>query len=404
MDLAAPASLMLMAILWGSTFFVIKDLLTRIDAADLLGVRFTIAALVLVAVLNRRLRLTRTLLRDGLVMGGLYGSGQLLQTYGLAHTSASISGFLTGLYVVATPMLEAVLLAARVSRRVWLAVALATAGLGTLTIAPGLGATRFGLGEALTVLSALAYAGHIVYTGRVTSEATVLRLSTVQTITIAVMCTVAALPGGIALPQRAWDWWAVGYLAVLCGALAVVLQVWAQARVEATRAAVIMSSEPIWAATFAIAAGQEDLAWRTVVGGTALVLAMILASLPDRSVPRGSGLPRASVADVHESGAAQRGDVPGDERTPAFVQQRVMDEESPGRTDRPDELDGLLCGRPGGESRHQDDVDALRHRVQAVTGVQDARLPLAAEHEPDVGDPRVVAVDDRVLPTDGAHL
>lgn len=282
-DRLAPASLMLMAILWGSTFFVIKDLLDRIEASDLLAVRFTIATVILVAVVNRRLRtLDARMARDGIIMGIFYGAGQILQTHGLAHTSASISGFLTGLYVVMTPIIEALLLKARVSQRVWLAVALATAGLGMLTIAPGMGETRFGLGEVLTVLSALAYAAHIVYTGRVSTPANALQLSTVQAAVIAVMCIVAAVPGGIQLPSTTADWWAVAYLSVLAGALAVVLQVWAQAKVDATRAAVIMSSEPIWAAVFAIAAGQEDLALRTVIGGAALVAAMILASLPDR--------------------------------------------------------------------------------------------------------------------------
>lgn len=288
-DRLAPAALVLMAIIWGSTFFVIKDLVGRMDAADLLAVRFTIAALAMGLVLHRQLRMIdRRTWRQGAIMGVLYGVAQLLQTYGLVHTSASVSGFLTGLYVVMTPMLEAVLLKARVSQRVWLAVALATAGLGVLTIAPGVGTTGFGLGEALTVLSALAYAAHIVYTGRVSTPALSLRLSAIQTAVIALLCIVAALPGGIALPQRAVDWWAVLYLALLSGALAIFLQVWAQARVEATRAAIIMSSEPIWAAVFAIMVGQDSLSWRVVLGGAALVSAMVLASLPSRPSLRAS--------------------------------------------------------------------------------------------------------------------
>lgn len=288
-DRLAPAALVLMAIIWGSTFFVIKDLVGRMDAADLLAVRFTIAALAMGLVLHRQLRMIdRRTWRQGAIMGVLYGVAQLLQTYGLVYTSASVSGFLTGLYVVMTPMLEAVLLKARVSQRVWLAVALATAGLGVLTIAPGVGTTGFGLGEALTVLSALAYAAHIVYTGRVSTPALSLRLSAIQTAAIALLCIVAALPGGIALPQRAVDWWAVLYLALLSGALAIFLQVWAQARVEATRAAIIMSSEPIWAAVFAIMVGQDSLSWRVVLGGAALVSAMVLASLPSRPSLRAS--------------------------------------------------------------------------------------------------------------------
>ncbi len=281
LDRFAPLALMLMAIGWGSTFFVIKDVLARLDAADMLAVRFILAALVLAVILHRKLRnVDAMLVRDGVIMGLFYGAGQLLQTYGLAHTSASISGFLTGLYVVMTPVIEAVLLRARVSQRVWLASALAVAGLGVLTISPAVGGVQFGWGEGLTVLSALAYAGHIVYTGRVTTPDNALALSAVQGFTIAVICVLAALPGGITLPSTTGDWLAVLYLAVVTGALAIVLQVWAQARVEATRAAVIMSSEPIWAAFFAILAGQEPFTLRTLIGGAALFAAMLLASLP----------------------------------------------------------------------------------------------------------------------------
>lgn len=280
-DKIAPLSLLVMAVLWGTTFFVLKDLLVRIDAADLLAVRFTIAALVLVAVTGRRLRLDRRTLRQGAILGCFYGGAQLLQTYGLAHTSASVSGFLTGLYVVMTPILGALLLKVRISRQVWLAVGLATTGLAALTIVPSADGTPFGWGELLTIASALVYAGHIIYAGRVSTTSTALELSTVQTAVTAAMCLVAAIPGGIALPSRGVDWAAVIYLAVICGSLTIVLQIWAQARVEATQAAVIMSSEPIWAAAFAIAVGQEDFGWRTLIGGAAMVTAMILASMPE---------------------------------------------------------------------------------------------------------------------------
>ena len=116
-DRLAPASLMLMAVLWGSTFFVLKDMLARMDASDLLAVRFTIAALLLLVVLRRRLRMDATTVRHGLVMGALYGRVNRCRPTAWPRP-ASISGFLTGLYVVMTPILEAVLLKARVGRRV----------------------------------------------------------------------------------------------------------------------------------------------------------------------------------------------------------------------------------------------------------------------------------------------
>jgi len=309
LDKLALLSLLVMTMLWGSTFVILKDLLTRIGTSDLLAVRFAIAALVLVAVAGKRVRPTRRLLIDGTIAGLFYSSGQLLQTYGLARTSVSISGFLTGLYVVMTPIIEAMLLRARVSRRVWSAVALATLGLGILTVSPATGTTRFGLGELLTVLSALAYAGHIVWTGRVSTPETSLGLSTVQTVVIAIMCAAAAAPGGIVMPDRAGDWIAIVYLATCCGALAVFLQVWAQSRVDATRAAIVMSFEPIWAAAFAIALGMETFGWRTAAGGAALVAAMIVSSIPRRT-PAGAIPPTGELHAVRDARDACRGRPP----------------------------------------------------------------------------------------------
>ena len=125
----AVLALLAVTAVWGSTFFI-KDLLTRIPVADLLAVRFGLASLALAVVVGPRLRLTRRIVRQGAGLGLLYGVAQILQTVGLAHTSASVSGFITGLYVVATPVLAAVILKARITSTTWAAVVLATSASG----------------------------------------------------------------------------------------------------------------------------------------------------------------------------------------------------------------------------------------------------------------------------------
>lgn len=283
LDHLAPASIVATAILWGSTFFVLKDSVTRIPPTDLLALRFTLTTLILWATTWRRIRLTRPLVIQGTVMGFFFASGQLLQTIGLAFTSASISGFLTGLYVVFTALIQAVVIRVQIRLKTWVSVGLATAGLLILTIVPGTRAS-LGIGEVLTLLCALSYAGHIVYTGRVSAQNDAIGLATVQSTVLTLACWLAALSGGIQLPAQTADWWALGYLAIPCGVVTIILQIWAQARMEATRAAIIMSSEPIWAAAFAIAAGQESLAWQTPVGGGGMVAAMVLSSLAEPAV------------------------------------------------------------------------------------------------------------------------
>jgi drug/metabolite transporter (DMT)-like permease len=283
-ELLAFLALLAMTAAWGSTFFLVKDIVTRMPVADLLALRFAIASVALGVIAARRLHLSRTVVTYGVLLGILYGSAQILQTAGLSHTAASVSGFVTGLYVVATPLLTALILRRRIPRPTWLAAILATIGLGVLA----LHGFAIGYGELLTLISAVIYAGHIVALGRYSTAETTLSLSLVQLIMITVVCTVAALwptagsPASIQLPGSAHDWIVVVYLALIASALTMVLQTWAQAHIEPSRAAVIMAMEPVWAAAFAVALGGERITLRMVIGGLAIVSAMYLVERPQR--------------------------------------------------------------------------------------------------------------------------
>jgi drug/metabolite transporter (DMT)-like permease len=194
----ATLLLVIITAIWGSTFFLIRDVVLELSPADFLAVRFTIAAVAMMAVFWRPMvALNKRELKIGVGLGILYAIAQILQTVGLAHTEASRSGFITGTYVVLTPVLTAILLRERIPRSTWFAVLMATAGLATLSL-NGLG---FGFGEGVTALAAAFYALHIIGLGRYSSPASAAGLSTVQMIVIAGVSLVAAAPGGDQPPK-----------------------------------------------------------------------------------------------------------------------------------------------------------------------------------------------------------
>jgi drug/metabolite transporter (DMT)-like permease len=278
---SALAALALLAVTatWGSTFYLIKDLLDRVPVLDFLAVRFLLATLALALLFPRALaRMSRAARRAGLVLGALYGVAQILQTAGLAHTPASVSGFITGLYVVATPVFAAVLLRQRVTAMTWAAVALALAGLAVLT----LGGLSVGYGEALTFVAAMLYALHIVGLGAWSTPADAMGMAVVQLAVISVVCFVATAPGGVVLPASAGDWLAVLYMALVAGAFAMAAQTWAQAHLPPTRAAIIMTMEPVFAAGFAVLLGGESVTWRMLVGGGLVLAAMLVVEMAPR--------------------------------------------------------------------------------------------------------------------------
>jgi drug/metabolite transporter (DMT)-like permease len=275
------AALLLLAVtaVWGSTFAMTKDVVEEVPVMDFLAVRFLLAAVVVAAIFPRSLRgLTGLTLRRGVVLGLLYGVAQVAQTVGLQHTAASVSGFVTGMYVVCTPLLAALLLKERMPLATWAAVPVATAGLAVLSLR-GL---AVGYGEAITLVAAVLYALHIVALGAWSTPQEAIRISVVQLAVIALLGFVVGAPGGVTLPSSTGVWLQVVYMAVFAAGLALAAQTWAQAHLPATRAAIIMCTEPVFAALFAILLGGESLTGRLLVGGTIVLVAMLLAEAGPR--------------------------------------------------------------------------------------------------------------------------
>jgi drug/metabolite transporter (DMT)-like permease len=275
----ATLALLGMTACWGSTFFLIKDLLDRVPVLDFLAVRFAIAAVALYLLAPRALRrLSVVARRNAVVLGLLYGLAQILQTAGLAHTPASVSGFITGMYVVCTPLLAAVILRTRITAMTWGAVGLATAGLGVLT----LNGFSVGYGEAITLVAAVLYALHIVALGAWAGAREAMGMTIVQLVVITVMCFLASVPNGIVLPTELRDWASIVYMAVFAAALALAGQTWAQAHLPPTRAAIIMTMEPVFAAFFAVLLGGESVTLRMALGGVMVLTAMLVVELVPR--------------------------------------------------------------------------------------------------------------------------
>jgi len=294
LTLLATLGLIAMTAVWGSTFVLIKNVLTRMPVADFLAVRFAIAALAMLLLFGRAAwRLGAPQILRGLLLGTIFGCGQLLQTWGLSLILPSVSGFVTGMYVVFTPILALLLLRQRMAGVVWLAVLLSTAGLALLS----LNGVEVDFGVWLTLASAALYALHIVLLGQWSRQGEAFGLSAVQMLAIAVVCALATLPHGPILPPDSSAWLAVLYMALIAGAGAMLMQTWAQSHLPAARVAIVMTTEPVFAAAFAVALGSDVLSWRMLVGGGLILAAMYLVELLS---PKGSADAPPAEAVHHE--------------------------------------------------------------------------------------------------------
>jgi drug/metabolite transporter (DMT)-like permease len=281
---APTLALLAVTAVWGSTFVVVKDAVDRMPVTDFLTWRFGLAALAMLLLRPRTVvSLPGRGRRAGLLLGLALGSGYLLQTLGLQTTSAAVSGFITGMFVVLTPLGAAVLLRQAPSRLAWAAVALATVGLGLLSLR----GFAIGGGELLTLGCAAAFALHIVGLGRWASSYDAYGLAVVQLLTVAAMCALVAIPGGLAAPPDLGVWGALLLTALAATALAFVVQTWAQAHLPPTRAAVVMTMEPVFGGLFAVGVAGERLGLRTLLGALLVLAAMVLTEVGPRSGAEG---------------------------------------------------------------------------------------------------------------------
>ena len=270
----ATLALLVVTAIWGSTFFIIKDAVSKIVPIDFLAVRFAVGAAIPAFVFWRRLRrLTATQWQIGLALGCLYGLAQIVQTVGLQTTAASVSGFITGTYVVLTPIIMWIAFKARLNVRTWVAVALALAGLAVLSLT-GLG--NGGVGEALTLVGAALYAVHIVLLDRWSRSMDAMSLAIVQLIGVALTTGFLGLPGGYHVPADPGVWGAIVYTAIMAGIVTMLLQTWAQRHITPTRVALLMTFEPVFASAFAVGFGGEAVTIRLVAGGALILLATLI--------------------------------------------------------------------------------------------------------------------------------
>jgi drug/metabolite transporter (DMT)-like permease len=270
----AELALIGIAAIWGLTFTMVQDAVERLPVLDFLGYRFTAAALLVAVVFRKSLsRLSREGWRAGALMGVFLTASYVLQTFGLQHTSASNTGFITGLFVVITPVLAAVFLRQRIGAIGWTAAIVSAFGLYLLS-----GTHGFNLrGDGLVLLCAVAVAAHILVTSRYARDHDTGALLAVQLGVCGIACLVAgATVSGLQAPRGTDVWLALFVTAVFASALGFFVQTYAQRHAPPARTALILASEPAFGGLFGYLLAGDRLS-TTAWLGAALIMAAIVA-------------------------------------------------------------------------------------------------------------------------------
>jgi hypothetical protein len=265
--------------IWGSTFVVVKSGISQMSMLMFMGWRFAIATIVIVAMKPSALRMSADVFRKGVYIGLALGLGFLVQTYGLMYTSATVSGFITGMFVVLTPIAAGIVYKIKVPIVGWAGVVLAVLGLAVLS----LNGWSFGVGESWTLLGAVFFSFQIMWLSRWATPQTSYSITIVQiTVTAVLFVSAGLVMDGFQVPPNTDVWIAIVFLAVFASAIAFSIQTWSQSHMDPTRAAVILSFEPVFAGIFGVWVAGDALTWRVALGGALILGAMYLVELGPR--------------------------------------------------------------------------------------------------------------------------
>lgn len=284
-------ALLVVTLVWGTTFPAMKLLSQQLDALQIIWLRFAIA-LLLLAPLWRGMR--RDERRWGLLLGGLLFLAFWLQIEGLARTSSNRNAFVTGLNVLVVPILAMLALGRRYGWRLWAACVLACGGM-TLMFHEN---EPWNLGDTLTLASTVFYAIYILALEESARRTLLqpLRATRMAAAQASVMCAAATAPlvlrdGGLPWLDQVPDlgmtaWVALVYLGVLASVVVVTLQAWGQQRVDAMRSAIVFGLEPVFAAVTAWVLLGEHLGAAGMAGAALIVGALVFSQWQPAPSPR----------------------------------------------------------------------------------------------------------------------
>lgn len=290
-QLAADAALLMVTLIWGATFVMVKDAVTAVPVFSFMALRFTLAALALTPLVlwqsrrnraqNKSIRPTGpissiSVLFPSLLVGTVLFTGYAFQTFGLQLTTPAKAGFITGLSVAIVPVAAALVLRQPPSRNAWIGVSLATLGLALLSLTPDL---RVQPGDLLVMGCAVAYAAHILLLGHFAPRHNAMQLALGQIATVAVLSIAAALIFDPRAQMTGQVLFAAAFTGVLATAIAFFIQTVAQRFTTSTHTALIFAAEPVFAGLFSFLLIGEVLGPRQLAGGALILGGMLVAEL-----------------------------------------------------------------------------------------------------------------------------
>ncbi len=273
-NLKYVAGLVFVSMIWGGTFPLVKLSLQYISPMGFLTLRFLLATAILLAIYFKKIMSHRDALRASLILGIFLFLGYMFQTIGLKYTSSSNAGFITGLYVVFTPIFSYLIIKERITKRIIGALLISLAGLYLLS-----GVRGFNFGDILELFCAIAYGIHVTLIGKFSREKDAATLTMMQLFFVFLFSSIWWGAEGPYISLSPLLAFGIVFTGLFASALGILMQVHAQKHISPSKTAVIFTTEPAFAGIFSFVFLGEALTPMGIMGAVLILFAMLLAAV-----------------------------------------------------------------------------------------------------------------------------
>ncbi|MFR4479333.1 MAG: DMT family transporter [Fusobacterium sp.] len=277
-QLQANFLIVLVALFWGSTYFLTKMAVEELEPFNLTALRFGTAFIITALFFFKRIRnADRTVIKYSIILGVLAVIAVLSMTFGVQYTTASNAGFLISLSVVMIPLISVVVLKKKIKAKLLLSVVLATIGIVCLTLNEQLTINK---GDILCILCATSFAVQVLIMERIPKTADSVAIGALQLgITAVVNFILSFFLENFTVPRDLKVWGVIVILGVFCTAFCYIIQIYALKNTSAIQAGIILSLEPVFSAIFAYIFLGELLSKQGYIGAILLFISVILAGI-----------------------------------------------------------------------------------------------------------------------------
>ncbi|MGI5976485.1 MAG: DMT family transporter [Candidatus Limivicinus sp.] len=267
------------ALIWGTSFVMLKSALNDMGTLWILAVRFSFAAAFFLLIANKKLKnMSPHLVKGSVMMGACLAAAYIVQTYGLVYTTPGKNAFLSAAYCVMVPFLAWAVYKRKPDFQKIAAAVICFAGIGFVSLENGF--SNVNIGDILTVCCCVFYALQIVMMEQYIGEGDSVSVSGIEFLSGAVICWILALifePAPVDVPASSWL--SIAYMGIVCTGLAFFLQAWGMRYTPSSTASMLMTLEAVFGALFSVILYHENISVKLIIGFILIFAAVLLSEL-----------------------------------------------------------------------------------------------------------------------------